>query len=75
MLAAEDFLLNAKAPPRKNANEIYLAPFASFVLLQEVAPQKLRQLPDEVWREFRIELMQGGSVDASESALAVLQCY
>ena len=75
VLAAEDFLLNAKAPPRKNANEIYLAPFASFVLLQEVAPQKLRQLPSEVWREFRIELMQGGSVDASESALAVLQCY
>ena len=75
VLAAEDFLLNAKAPPRKNANEIYLAPFASFVLLQEVAPQKLRQLPNEVWREFRVELMQGGSVDESESALAVLQCY
>ena len=75
VLAAEDFLLNAKAPPRKNANEIYLAPFASFVLLQEVAPQKLQQLPREVWREFRFELMQGGSVDESESALAVLQCY
>ena len=75
VVAAEDFLLNAKAPPRKNANEIYLAPFASFVLLQEVAPQKLRQLPSEVWREFRVELMQGGSVDESESALAVLQCY
>lgn len=75
VLAAEDFLLNAKAPPRKNANEIYLAPFASFVLLQEVAPQKLRQLPSEVWREFRVELMQGGSVDESESALAMLQCY
>lgn len=75
VLAAEDFLLNAKAPPRKNANEIYLAPFASFVLLQEVAPQKLQQLPREVWREFRFELMQGGSVDKSESALAVLQCY
>ena len=75
VLAAEDFLLNAKAPPRKNANEIYLAPFASFVLLQEVAPQKLLQLPSEVWREFRVELMQGGSVDESESALAVLQCY
>ena len=75
VFAAEDFLLNAKAPPRKNANEIYLAPFASFVLLQEVAPQKLQQLPREVWREFRFELMQGGSVDESESALAVLQCY
>ena len=75
VLAAEDFLLNAKAPPRKNANEIYLAPFASFVLLQEVAPQKLRQLPGEVWREFRTELMQGGCLDESESALAVIQCY
>lgn len=74
-LAAEDFLRNAKAPPRKTMNEIYLAPFASFVLLQEVSPQKLRQLPSGVWREFRLELMQGGCVDESESALEVLQCY
>ena len=75
VLAAEDFLLNAKAPPRKNANEIYLAPFASFVLLQEVAPQKLRRLPKTVWHEFCFELMQGGSVDESASALDVLKCY
>ena len=75
VLAAEDFLLNAKAPPRKNANEIYLAPFASFVLLQEAAPQKLRRLPKTVWHEFRIDLMQGGSVDESASALGVLKCY
>lgn len=75
VLAAEDFLLNAKAPPRKNANEIYLAPFASFVLLQEVAPQKLRRLPKTVWHEFCFELVQGGSVDESASALDVLKCY
>ena len=74
-LAAEDFLQNAKAPQRENANEIYLAPFASFVLLQEVAPQKLHRLPKEVWHEFRIELMQGGSVDESELAMEVLKCY
>lgn len=73
--AAEDFLLNTKAPLRKNVNEIYLAPFASFVLLQEVAPQKLRRLPKTVWQEFWLELMQGGSVDESTSAFDVLKCF
>ena len=75
VLAAEDFLFNAKAPPRKAGNEIYIAPFASFVLLQEVSPQKLRKLPKEVWHEFRVEIMQGGSLGESESAQGVLQCY
>ena len=75
VLAAEDFLLSAKAPPRKTENEIYPAPFASFILLQEVSPQKLKRLPKKVWHEFRVEIMQGGSLDESESALSVLQCY
>lgn len=75
VLAAEKFLLNAKAPPRKNGNEVYLGPFAAFVLLQEVAPQKLSQFPKTVLHEFRFELMQGASVDESESAHGVIECY
>ena len=75
VVAAEDFLMHAKAPPRKHENEVYLAPFASFVLLQEVARQKLLRLPKTVWHEFRIETMQGGSVDKTESALGVLSEY
>lgn len=73
--SAEDFLLNAKAPDRESGNSIYLAPFASFILLQEVSPQRLNVLPQRVWHEFRFEIMQGGYLDEAESAMSVLSCY
>lgn len=75
VMAAEEFLKSAQTPRYKSGQELYPAIFASFVLLYEMAHERFMELPENLWRKFRDEVLQGCRMDDSPISLEVAEYF